>query len=111
MNRYLEERPFSAVTGPDGRTLVVSGVSDELAVADFRRELQRCVNGSSDAVVVDLSDVDLLPSMAVGVLVGAMNDDRVSVTAVARKGCFAAAVLSVCGVPFETREEGPKRTK
>ena len=107
MNRYMEERPFSAVMSADGRTLAVSGVIDELAVDDFRRELQRCMKGSSDAVVVDLSDVDFLPSMAVGVLVGAMNDDRVSVTAVARKGCFAAAVLSVCGVPFESREEMP----
>ena len=103
----MEERPFSAVSGPDGRTLTVSGAIDELAVDDFRRELQRCMKGSSGAVVVDLSDVDFLPSMAVGVLAGAMNDDRVSVTAVARKGCFAAAVLSVCGVPFEIREEVP----
>ena len=107
MNRHMEERPFSAVMSADGRTLAVSGVIDELAVDDFRRELQRCMKASSDAVVVDLSDVDFLPSMAVGVLVGAMNDDRVSVTAVARKGCFAAAVLSVCGVPFESREEMP----
>ena len=103
----MKRRPFSAVIRADGRTLVVSGVIDELAVDDFRRELQRCLNGSSDAVVVDLSDVDSLPSMAVGVLVGAMNDDRVSVTAVARKGCFAAAVLSVCGVPFEIRADVP----
>ena len=107
MNRYLEERPFSAVTIADGRTLVVSGVIDELAVDDLRRALERCMNGSSPSVVVDLSDVDFLPRMAVGVLAGAMNDDRVSVTAVARRGCFAAAVLSVCGVPFEIREDTP----
>ena len=107
----MDERPFSAVTGPDGRTLAVSGAVDELALDDFRRALHLCMNGSSDAVVVDLSDVDFLPSMAVRVLAGAMNDDRVSVTAVARKGCIAAAVLSVCGVPFESREEVPKRTK
>ena len=104
----MEERPFSAVTGPDGRTLAVSGVIDELAVDDFRHALHRCMNGSGYAVVVDLSDVDFLPSMAIGVLVGAMKDDRGSVTALARRGCFAARVLGLCGIPFEIREEVPQ---
>ncbi len=104
----MEERPFSTVVGPDGRTLAVSGSVDELAVDDFSRALQQCVNGSSDAVVVDLSDVDFLPSMGIAVLVRAMKPDGGSVTIVARRGCFAARVLTLCCIPFEHLDEVPQ---
>ncbi len=104
----MDERPFSAVTGPDGRTLAVSGAVDELALDDFRRALHLCMNGSSDAVVVDLSDVDFLPCMAIGVLVGAIKHDWDSVTVVARDGCFAARVLALCGIPFKNRDDAPQ---
>jgi len=105
----MEERPFSAVMDPDGRTLQVSGSVDELSLDEFREALHACVNTTPDPVV-NLSDVDFLPSMAIGVLVGVCRPDWDSVTVVARQGCFAAKVLEVCGIPFAYRNEIPQST-
>src|SRR5688500_11970940 len=99
----MEERPFSAVVGPDGRTLEISGSVDELAASEFRQALHAFIAATTDPVV-DLSDVDFFPSMAIGVLVGACRPDWASVTIVAEKGCFAARVLKVCGIPFAYRD-------
>ncbi|HWM75463.1 MAG TPA: hypothetical protein VNQ53_17065 [Nocardioides sp.] len=101
----MDERPFAAVMRPDRRTLAVSGSVDELAVDDFRWALHLCTNASSDAVV-DLSDVDFFPSLAVGALIGTLKRNRDAVTVVARDGSFAAKVLQVCGIPFEPQAAG-----
>ena len=95
-------RPFTTVELDDGRTLAVSGSIDEMVVDDFRWELQRHLVASRDAVI-DLSDVDFLPSMAIGALVGALKHKRGRVTVVARHGSLAARLLTICGLPFEYR--------
>jgi anti-anti-sigma regulatory factor len=95
----MDERPFAATMRPDQRTLAVSGSVDEVAVDDFRWALHLCM-GASDDPIVDLSDVDFFPSVAVGALIGALKRDR-GVRVVARDGSFAAKVLDVCGIPFE----------
>jgi|RhiMethySRZTD1v2_1073278.scaffolds.fasta_scaffold769462_2 anti-anti-sigma regulatory factor len=95
----MEERSFAATMRPDQRTLAVSGSVDELAVDDFRWALHLCMSASDDPIV-DLSDVDFFPSVAVGALIGALRRDR-GVTVVAREGTFAAKVLDVCGIPHE----------
>jgi anti-anti-sigma regulatory factor len=94
----MYERPFAATMRPDQRTLAVSGSVDELAVDDFRWALHLCMS-ASDNPIVDLSDVDFFPSVAVGALIGALRRDR-GVTVVARDGTFAAKVLDVCGIPY-----------
>jgi len=96
----MDERPFAAVMGPDRRTLAVSGSVDELAVDDFRWALHVCTN-AADEPVVDLSDVDFFPSVAVGALIGALKRNPGAVTVVARQGSFAAHVLELCGIPFD----------
>ena len=83
----------------------MSGSVDELAVDDFRWALHLCVNTSTDPVV-DLSDVDFFPSMAVGALIGALKRSRGALTVVAREGSFAAKVLGVCGIAFEPQTAG-----
>jgi len=75
---------FGAALQPDG-TLLLSGSVDELSVDDFREHLRQCLEASSTPGV-DVSDVDFLPSLAVGVLVGALQHDPPVLTAVARKG-------------------------
>jgi anti-anti-sigma regulatory factor len=93
-------KPFSTAIGTDGRTLIVSGSIDEDAIDEFRSVLRRHVTMARDAAI-DLSDVEFLPSMAVGALVGAMKHASGDLTIVARDGCFAAKVLTICGIPFE----------
>jgi anti-anti-sigma regulatory factor len=95
----MDERPFAATMRPDQRTLAVTGSVDELAVDDFRWALHLCMSASDDPIV-DLSDVDFFPSVAVGALIGALRRDRGGMTIVAREGSFAAKVLDVCGIPF-----------
>jgi anti-anti-sigma regulatory factor len=102
----VDERPFGAALQPDG-TLLVSGSVDELSVDDFRAHLRQCLEASATPCV-DLSDVDFLPSLAVGVLVGALQHDPPELTVVARKGCIAAKVLNVCGIEFTSREDLPQ---
>jgi anti-anti-sigma factor len=96
----MHEPPFHAQVLADGRTLAVSGCVDELTADEFRRALDQRLK-SSAATIVDLSDVDFFPSAAVGVLIGAMKrgNDRIAITA--RRDCFAAKVLDICGIPFE----------
>ncbi len=101
----MDERPFAAVMDPDRRTLAVSGSVDELAVDDFRWALHLCTNAAEDPIV-DLSDVDFFPSVAVGALIGALKRNPGAVTVVARQGSFAAKVLELCGIPFEPQAAG-----
>jgi anti-anti-sigma factor len=104
--------PFTTSTCADGRTLAVSGSIDELAVDDFRRALHDHVVGSADAVI-DLSDVDFLPSMAIGALVGVLKRAPGKVTLAAREGSRAAKLLRICGLPFECHARsgfGPRET-
>jgi anti-anti-sigma factor len=98
----MDVRPFSTVVRLGSHTLVVSGSIDEQSVDEFRSALHRYVSGTPNAIV-DLSDVDFLPSMAVGALVGAMKRAEGSLTIVAGDGCVAAKVLAICGIPFELR--------
>jgi anti-anti-sigma factor len=104
--------PFTTSKCGDGRTLAVSGSIDELAVDDFRRVLHDHVAGSADAVI-DLSDVEFLPSMAIGALVGVLKHTPDTVTLVAREGSRAAKLLRICGLPFECQARsgfGPRAT-
>jgi anti-anti-sigma regulatory factor len=99
----MDMPPFTTSKRGDGRTLAVSGSIEELAVDDFRRALHDHVVGSADAVI-DLSDVDFLPSMAIGALVGVLKHAADKVTLVAREGSRSAKLLRICGLPFEYQE-------
>lgn len=99
----MEERAFSyEVTDESGR-LVLHGDLDEGAALQVRMLLSDVTQGLTRELVVDLSDVDLLPSSAVGVLANAQDTARkqgANLTFVAADGTIAARVLTICGLPY-----------
>lgn len=98
----MDERPFECDFDPDHCTLRVSGVIDEAASPRLREALRSATEDYSRDATVDLTDVDFLPSTAVGVLAVAQNtaqDGGVSLDLVAASGTLAQRVLTVCAIP------------
>jgi len=94
------ERPYTSTWDEHTATLQVHGVLDELFAHAFRDDLLRRmpVGGS---MLVDLTNVDLFPSAAVGALVAGMKQatavgSRMEVLVAA--GGVAQRVLTICGV-------------
>ncbi len=98
----MEERPLTFSVDQDSRTLYVSGEVDELSAVALREALEKHSNGFADDLVVDLSEVDFLPSMGVGVLAVASRtagERGSTIELVAVKGTIAQQVLNICGLP------------
>lgn len=95
------ERPYNAVFDLATGWLTVHGEIGELDTADFRRDLLEAVAHSDGPVVVDLSDVDFLPSMAIGVLVGAVKGSAGQIQLAATPRTIAAHLLQICGLPYD----------
>jgi anti-anti-sigma factor len=98
----VDERPLTFSFDPDTRILHVSGEVDELSGPALREAIGKNSEDYSREVVVDLSGVDFLPSIGVGVLAVAMRtaeerDTRLEL--VAAKGTIAQQVLNICGLP------------
>jgi len=98
----MPERPLSSTFDPETSTLVVSGVIDELAAAEFTAAVAAALDGASAPVVVDLSDVDYFPSVAVSALIEAVRPHPDRYTLLARQGTIAQRVLHLCGLPHRT---------
>jgi anti-anti-sigma factor len=95
------DRPYSSDWEPEFRVLRVHGVIDELSAHAFRGDLLACLE-AGDTMTVDLSDVDLFPSVAVGALVAgikraAANGSTLEVLVVA--GSVPQRVLAICRLP------------
>jgi anti-anti-sigma factor len=95
------ERPYSSTWDEHTATLHVHGAIDELSAHAFRDDLltHPPVCGS---MLVDLTNVDLFPSAAVGALVAGMKQataagNRIEVLVAA--GGVAQRVLTICGLP------------
>lgn len=59
---------------PDGQgTVAVSGELDVMSVAALRQTLLGMVDGRSEPLIVDLSDVDFIDAAGVGALVSVAN--------------------------------------
>ncbi len=99
-----EERPYSAELDLASARVTVHGEIGELDTADFRRDLLEAVAQTETTVKVDLSDVDFLPSVAIGVLVGAMKGSAGRIEIVAARRTIAAHLLQICGLPFTQTE-------
>ena len=72
------------------------------ATPAFREALEKHSEGFTRDLVVDLDDVDFLPSLGVGVLAVALRtaEERGSrLELVAAKGTIAEQVLHICGLP------------
>jgi len=84
-------------------TLRVRGDVDDYGIIALRNLLAEHGTRPGGHLVVDLSEVDYLPSVAVGVLtkaLGAADRDGCDLRLVARRGTIAQRVLMVCALPF-----------
>jgi anti-anti-sigma factor len=99
----MHERPFSAAYEPGTSTLTVGGAVDELAAPTFRDDLAAALAAGPGPVVVDLTEVDYLPSVAVSVLVAALAAKGGGAPVLrAARGTIAQRVLELCGLPHRT---------
>ncbi|MEV7428421.1 STAS domain-containing protein [Nocardioides sp. NPDC092400] len=95
------ERPFSS-SYADG-VLTLGGSIDEYAVAALRTAVQEHSAGGTRALAVELSNVDFLPSVAVGVLATGLrqaDQNGVDFALVAAPGTIAHRVLFITGMPY-----------
>jgi anti-anti-sigma factor len=92
-------------------TLRVRGEVDDYGIIHLRNLLAEHGTTPGGHLVVDLSDVAYLPSVAVGVLTRALGAARkadTEIVLVARRGCIAQRVLMVCALPFrESLDDEP----
>jgi anti-anti-sigma factor len=100
----VEERPLTTTYDDATSTLLVSGSVDELSGVALREAIDKHSEGLTLELSVNLTDVDFLPSLGIGVLAIAMrtaeeNGSRISL--VAANGTIAQQVLSICGLPHQ----------
>ncbi len=85
------------------QTLTVRGEVDDYGIIALRNLLAQHGSAPGARLVVDLSDVDYLPSVGVGVLtrgLGAARQAGAEIVLVARPGTVAQRVLMVCALPY-----------
>jgi anti-anti-sigma factor len=85
------------------RLLVAHGDLDELATFELRETLAQATDQLTADLTIDLTDVDFLPSSAIGVLATAQTGARRNgsdITFVAADGSVAQRVLAVCGLDY-----------
>ena len=98
----VDERPLTTTFDDATSTLVVSGSVDELSAVALREAIDQHSGGGTRAISVNLTDVDFLPSMGIGVLAIAMRtaeENNATIELVAAPGTIAQQVLSICGLP------------
>lgn len=97
------ERPFSHELIAESGPLVLHGDLHELGAREIRTLIQTVTEDYTRDLTVDLSDLDLLPSSAVGVLAVAREkagQKGATIRFVATDGSLAARVLEVCRLPY-----------
>jgi anti-anti-sigma factor len=97
----MEETPFDTLFFAESSTLVVLGCIDELHVDAFRERLRAATGDYHRDLVIDLSEAEFIPSVAVGVMVGATKACRANGATLrldARSGTIARRVLDICGL-------------
>jgi anti-anti-sigma factor len=100
----MSGRAFVASYDESTSTLSLSGIVDELSIDDMKAALATASSGLTVPVVVDLSEVDFLPSIGLGILAAAMRRCGAKggeVTLTTRSGTLAQRVLEVSGLPFD----------
>jgi anti-anti-sigma factor len=87
----------------DRGLLVAHGDLDEPATVGLRETITQATRDLSADLTIDLSDVDFLPSSAIGVLATTQAGARrngATISFVAEAGTIAQRVLSVCGLDY-----------
>lgn len=85
------------------RLLVAHGDLDEPATVELRELIASTTDHLSTPLTIELSQVDFLPSSAVGVLAtsqAAARRNGSDITFVAEDGTVAQRVLRVCGLDY-----------
>ena len=102
----VEVEPLTCVYVDASRTLFVSGSVDETATERLREAMEKYSVGYTQDLIVDLGDVNFLPSVGVGVLAAATRQaDATGHTLglIALDGSVPMQVLRICGLPHSTR--------
>ena len=100
----MQEREFSYEINDESGRLVLHGDLDEGATVQVRMLLKEVTDGLTRDLTLDLTDVDLLPSSAVGVLANSQDTaakQGATLAFVAAGGTIAARVLTICGLPYD----------
>ena len=100
----MTQRPFTYDLSAPGQTLTLHGEVDEAAAVELRDLLKAITTDLVGDLRVNLTDVDFLPSVAIGVLVGARTAaarNDASVTFAAADGSISRRVLTICGIACE----------
>ena len=87
-------------------TLFLTGQADESEAEYLRAALAEASDGYSRNLTVDLTACDFLPSINIGVLVGAMlraSENGTEIELVSAAHSIAERVLAICGVPHSVR--------
>jgi anti-anti-sigma factor len=101
----MDETPFDTMFFVESSTLVVLGCIDELHLDTFRERLRAASRGYEHDLVVDLSEAEFVPSLAIGTLIGARKAceaNGVALTFEARERTIGRRVLEICGFPVST---------
>jgi anti-anti-sigma factor len=88
-------------------TLYVSGVADEVAADRLREAIAEASQDYTQKLTLDLAECDFLPSISIGVIVGAMHnatEHGSEIALVAAPGTIAERVLTIVGLPHATRD-------
>lgn len=95
---------FSHELSVETARLTLRGELDEATTFELRDLIGTATSSLRRDLVIDLSDVDFLPSAAVGVLAKARataSDNGAEITFVAADGTIAQRVLTICGLPYD----------
>ena len=87
----------------DRRVLVAHGDLDEAATFELRETLSRATSQLTTGLTIDLTDVDFLPSSAIGVLATSQADARshgAPITFVGPAGPVSARLLTICALDY-----------
>lgn len=85
-------------------TLALRGIIDELSIAEMESAITQATADHTRSATIDLSDVDFLPSIGLGVLAVAMRHGRTAGAELVlrtRRGTLSQRVLEISGLPFE----------
>ena len=102
----MELEPLDCVYDDASRTLFVSGSVDETATHQLREAIEKYSVGYTQDLIVDLGDVNFLPSVGVGVLAAATrraDETGHAIGLIALDGSVPMQVLKICGLPHSTR--------
>jgi|SRR5690349_20762806 anti-anti-sigma factor len=97
--------PLTTTYDEVGSVLAVSGDVDAESTEELRRAIEGCSKEYRTGLVVDLTGVTFLPSVAIGMLVRAEQSFEAagsSFELAAQTGSMAQRVLTVSAMPFRS---------